>query len=48
MSEKRFSINDRKLINGPVNNLMQIRPVKYSWAMQLLEQQQNNAWDNFS
>ena len=45
MSNKRFSINDRKLINGPVNNLMQIRPVKYSWAMQLLEQQQNNAWD---
>ncbi|MDD5214256.1 MAG: ribonucleotide-diphosphate reductase subunit beta [Methylococcales bacterium] len=45
MTEKRFSINDRRLINGPVNNLMQIRPVKYSWAMQLLEQQQNNAWD---
>ena len=45
MSNKRFSINDRMLINGPMNNLMQIRPVKYPWAMQLLEQQQNNAWD---
>lgn len=45
MSDKKFSINDRLLINGPVNNLMQIRPVKLTWAMKLLEQQQNNAWD---
>lgn len=39
------AVNSRKLIEGPVNNLMQIRPVKHTWAMQLLEQQQNNSWD---
>lgn len=40
-----FSINDRRLIGGPTNNLMQIRPVKYGWAKFILEQMQNNSWD---
>lgn len=39
------TINNRRLIEGPKNNLMQIRPVKHAWAMQVLEKMQNNAWD---
>ena len=41
----KTSINDRRLILGERNNLMQIRPVKHAWAMKVLEQQQNNSWD---
>lgn len=39
------NINDRRLIGGPKNNLMQIRPVKHGWAMAILEKMKNNAWD---
>lgn len=38
------SINDRRLIEGPKNNLMQIRPVKHAWAMQVLEKMVGNTW----
>jgi ribonucleoside-diphosphate reductase beta chain len=41
----KTSINDRRLIEGPVNNLMQIRPTKHTWAPKILERMQNNAWD---
>lgn len=40
-----FNINDRRLIEGPTNDLMQIRPVKHSWAMNILEQMKDNTWD---
>jgi ribonucleoside-diphosphate reductase beta chain len=39
------NINDRRLIEGEKSNLMQIRPVKHTWAMKVLEKMQNNAWD---
>ena len=44
---KKEAVNNRRLIEGPTEfaNLMQIRPVKHAWAMQVLEQQQNNNWD---
>lgn len=41
----RTSINDRRLIEGPKNNLMQIRPLKHNWAKLILEQMKNNSWD---
>ena len=40
-----ISINDRRLIEGPTNQLMQITPVRHDWAMKVLEQMQNNTWD---
>src|SRR5574343_642631 len=40
-----FSINDRRLIEGPKNNLMAIRPTKHAWAPKVLERMQNNNWD---
>ena len=40
-----FSINDRRLIEGPTNDLMQIRPVKHGWAMDSLSQMKDNQWD---
>lgn len=39
------NINDRRLIEGPKNNLMAVRPTKHTWAMKVLEKMQNNAWD---
>jgi ribonucleoside-diphosphate reductase beta chain len=38
------NINDRRLIEGPINNLMAIRPTKHSWAMPVLEKMTNNTW----
>jgi len=45
MSSARFSINERKIILGKVNHLMQIRPVKHGWTSPLLEKMKNNTWD---
>jgi ribonucleoside-diphosphate reductase beta chain len=44
---KAEAVNNRRLIEGTseFNKLMQIRPVKHTWAMQILEQMQNNSWD---
>ncbi len=40
-----FSINDRRLIEGPTNDLMQIRPVKHGFAMDILQQMKDCTWD---
>ena len=40
-----FNINDRRLIDGERNNLMQIRPLKYPIFNKILEQMKNNQWD---
>ena len=38
-------VNDRRLIEGPKNNLMQIRPLKHEWASKILTQMKDNQWD---
>lgn len=40
-----FNINDRRLILGERNRLMQIRPTKHSWAVPLLLKMKDNSWD---
>jgi len=40
-----FNVNDRRLIEGPTNDLMQIRPVKHGWAMDDLQRMKDNTWD---
>lgn len=40
-----FNINDRRLIEGPKNDLMQIVPAKHAWAMLILQQMKDNTWD---
>ncbi len=40
-----FSVNDRRLIDGPRNNLMQLVPRKHEWANGVLTQMKNNTWD---
>lgn len=39
-----FNINDRRLIEGERNNLMQVRPLKHSWARDILDQMVRNTW----
>lgn len=39
-----FNINDRRLIEGPTNHLMQIRPLKHNWARDILDQMVKNTW----
>lgn len=44
-TNKTDAVNNRRLIDGPRNNLMQIRPVKHAWAVDLLQEMKNNTWD---
>lgn len=39
-----FNLNDRRIIEGPRNNLMQIRPVKHTFARDALKNMMNNTW----
>lgn len=42
-----FKIEDRRLIEGPRNNLMQIRPVKHQFARSILQTMLDNTWTHF-
>lgn len=45
MSELKFiNINDRRIIEGPVDKLMQISPVKYDKPMRILDTMMRNNW----
>jgi ribonucleoside-diphosphate reductase beta chain len=39
-----FSINDRRLIEGPRNDLMQVRPIKHQFAREMLDIMMDNTW----
>lgn len=39
-----FDLNERKLIGGKTNNLMQLHPIKHVWAHDVLEMMVKNTW----
>lgn len=39
-----FKISDRRIIEGPRNDLMQVRPVKHGFARELLDVMMANTW----
>lgn len=40
-----FNVEDRRIIEGPRNDLMQVRPVKHTFARDTLKNMRNNNWD---
>lgn len=41
-----FNINDRRLIGGETNNLMQVFPIKHNWANTVLDKMEANNWSH--
>lgn len=39
-----FNVNDRRLIDGETNNLMQVYPLKHKWTSQVIDKMMANAW----
>jgi ribonucleoside-diphosphate reductase beta chain len=41
-----IDINDRRLIDGETNNLMQVYPLKHVWARDILDKMEANTWSH--
>ena len=41
-----ININDRRLIEGETNNLMQVYPVKHKWTTDVMEKMLQNTWSH--
>ena len=44
MNEYELRINDRRLIDGPIDNLMCISPIKHTWANDFWKRMLANTW----
>lgn len=41
-----LKISDRRLIDGETNNLMQVYPIKHTWAREVLAKMEANSWSH--
>jgi ribonucleoside-diphosphate reductase beta chain len=44
MTSSAARVNARRLIEGPVNNLMAVFPLKHKWAWEILDLMESNTW----
>lgn len=44
MSDYASRVNARRLINGPVDKLMAVSPLKHKWAWEVLDVMESNSW----
>lgn len=45
-TDKSKWVNDRRLIESPKNNLLQVRPLKHEWANDVIIKMMSNTWDH--